>query len=100
MSVSAFAFFASVSRTVGSANVAAAAMARATHCSLFRLRLSVHTAHFPHRFVRPLLRPVGTAVAGTVWEDIVSFHYVPYAPLPAGRFDVLGGALKYGDDGA
>ena len=68
-------------------------------CSLFRLRLSVHTAHFPHRFVRPLLRPVGTAVAGTVWEDIVSFH-VPYAPLPAGRFDVLGGALKYSDDGA
>ena len=46
------------------------------------------------------LRKVCAAVDGTVSEeDIVSLH-VPYAPLPAGRFDVLGGALKYGDDGA
>ena len=40
-----------------------------------------------------------TGVISLCKEDIVSLH-VPYAPLPAGRFDVLGGALKYGDDGA
>ena len=40
-----------------------------------------------------------TGVISLCKEDIVSLN-VPYAPLPAGRFDVLGGALKYGDDGA
>ena len=109
MFVSAFAFFVSVSGTVGSAIVAEAARARATHCSFFHLCLSIHTAHVPHRFGRPLLRPVGAAVAGTVSEmveeDIVNLH-VRTLRAPAswpvrrsGQYE-LGGALKYGDDGA